>query len=77
MSVDLNEEGLPEINPSRRYSVKEAARLLGVTASTLYHWRANGQGPRCFQAKKHARTMYAGVWLQQFLRNSIQEPEHD
>ncbi len=74
MNIVLDDEGLPEINPSRRYSVKEAAHLLGVTTSTMYQWRADNKGPRCIQPVKYGRIQYAGSWLQEFLRNHIREP---
>jgi predicted DNA-binding transcriptional regulator AlpA len=36
--------------PENTFTTPAAARYLGVSASTLRFWRANGEGPRFFHA---------------------------
>ena len=52
-------------------SESEAARLLGVSARTLFTWRAAGRGPRAVRVG--ARVLYAVDELRRWLAASAED----
>jgi len=46
--------------PHRRLSVKEAARILGITTGSLHNWRTAGMGPAYYKEKPDMPT--SRVW---------------
>lgn len=53
-----------------RLSTREAARYLGVGASTLEHWRCQGGGPR-FHRLSARRVVYDTAELDRFLASTL------
>lgn len=50
----------PDVSPSRRYSIEETRRLLGVARSTLLKWTKDGY-IECHYHKAGLRRFYTGL----------------
>jgi len=51
--------------PGKLWTVADLAGYLGVPVSTVYKWRATGEGPRGFRVGRYVRYREADVqaWL--------------
>lgn len=71
MPADLSQRPAPPVPLA--VGEREAARLLGVSARTLFNWRAAGRGPRF--KREGGRILYATAALSRWL--DADEPDAD
>lgn len=66
----VNEE--PKVPPTARYSIGEAARILGVHRNTLRrHTNTGPTGINCEHRKYNGRKFYTGLEIVKFWKASI------
>lgn len=66
----INEE--PKVSPTARYSIGEAAQILGIHRNTLRrHTNTGPTGIKCSYRKSNGRRYYTGLDLIQFWRATL------
>ncbi len=66
----VNEE--PKVSPSARYSIEEAAALLGIHRNTLRrHTNTGPTGISCSFRKSNGRRFYTGLEILRFWRATL------
>lgn len=66
----VNEE--PKVSPTARFSISEAAEILGVHRSTLRrHTNVGPTGISCSYRKSNGRKFYTGLDIIRFWRASV------
>lgn len=65
----VNEE--PKVSPTSRYSIGEAAEILGVHRNTLRRHTNVSDGIRCQFFKSNKRKFYTGLEILRFWRASL------
>ena len=66
----VNEE--PKVSPSARYSIEEAAALLGIHRNTLHrHTNTGPTGISCSFRKSNGRRFYTGLEILRFWRATL------
>lgn len=66
----VNEE--PKVSPSARYSIEEAAALLGIHRNTLRrHTNTGPTGISCSFRKSNSRRFYTGLEILRFWRATL------
>lgn len=66
----VNEQ--PQIPPSARYTIQEAAQILGISRNTLRRYTNIGPtGIRCSYRKSNGRKFYTGLDIVKFWRASM------
>lgn len=62
----------PKISPTARFSISEAAEILGVHRNTLRrHTNVGPTGIKCSHRKSNGRKFYTGLDIIKFWRASI------
>lgn len=59
---------MPQINPSSRYELREAAKFLGVSPSTITRWTNRGL-VRCYYRRINHRRVWLGEDLLRIWRS--------
>ena len=66
----VNEE--PKVSPTARFSIGEAAQILGVHRNTLRrHTNTGPTGIKCQHRKLNGRKFYTGLEIVRFWRASV------
>lgn len=66
----VNEQ--PQVSPTARYSIQEAAAILGVHRNTLRrHTNIGPTGITCQHRKSNGRKFYTGLEIVKFWRASV------
>ena len=66
----VNEE--PQVSPTSRYSIQEAAAILGIHRNTLRRLTNIGPtGIKCQHRKSNGRKFYTGLEIVKFWRASV------
>ena len=66
----VNEE--PQVSPTARYSIQEAAAILGIHRNTLRRYTNVGMiGIKCQFRKSNGRRFYTGLEIVKFWRASV------
>ena len=66
----VNEE--PKLSPTARYTIGEAAKILGVHRNTLRrHTNIGSTGIKCQHTKSNNRKFYTGLDIVKFWRASL------